>query len=171
MSEQYNELWDEAENNDDQGSQQQPSGGQLRDFAERTQAKNKELTDEVNKLRGQIRRSELSGALTEAGYDPAVIGLVPDSVTDKDGMNSWLEANGSFLNKTATPAQEPAEEEAATPETTLTDEERAAIDATSGAPTGVPPSASVSDLDRLNQAKSRDEYWQIMNEIQRNPQG
>lgn len=169
MSEQYNELWDDTEQETNQ-TEQQPSGGQLRDFAERTQAKNRELVDEVNKLRGQIRRSELSGALTEAGYDPAVIGLVPDSVTDKDGMNSWLEANGAFLNKAGTPAaQEPAEEEAATPETTITDEERAAIDATSGAPAGVPPSASVSDLDRLNQAKSRDEYWQIMHEIQRNP--
>jgi len=168
MSDNTVDLWDDTEQ--ETNPNPQPSGGQLREFAERTKAKNEELASENATLRTKIRNFELSGVLREAGYDPAAIALVPDSVTDKDGVNSWLEANGSLLNKTATQEVEQQEEPPA-PETTLSEQDQANLAATTGAPQGAPPSVSQTDLDRLSQAGSRDEYWQIMHQIQQGQPG
>jgi len=76
------------------------SGGELRRQLEEALAKNKELTTEVGKLRGQVTTTTLKTVLEGKGYNPALSKFIAkDGVdpSDEKAVDTWLEENSSLF--------------------------------------------------------------------------
>lgn len=86
-----------------------PSG--LRAKLEAEIAKNRELSDKHNKLVESNRQTVVAATLTELKVPKEALGLLPDSITDAEGVKQWVESHKAVLKFEGEVVEPPVEEE------------------------------------------------------------
>lgn len=85
---------------------EKPKG--LRAQLEKELAEKKELKEELDALRGEVRKNTLSSLLTAKGINTKVIKFIDDDVTDEETLNAWLADNADLFGSSETTEVEDA---------------------------------------------------------------
>jgi uncharacterized protein YdiU (UPF0061 family) len=87
--------WDDDDTDQNDSDLVKQLRKQLNDYKKR----NVDLDTELSTLRPQVRKSSLSGVLSEIGVNTKIAALMPDSVEPtKEAVAKWLEDYGDLFN-------------------------------------------------------------------------
>jgi hypothetical protein len=86
------EYEDDNYENEDESK---PKG--LRAQLETSLAEKKQLKEELEALRGEVRKSTIASLLAAKGINSKVMKFIDDSVTDEETLNAWIDDNADLF--------------------------------------------------------------------------
>lgn len=161
-----NTNWDsdDDEDPDDDATQQgqdDKSAKGLRSHARKVDRENQELKTKLAEFETAARKERVAKAVTAQGFDPAVAGLVPESVASDDAaLKKWLTDNEKLLVKAK--QEEKQEEKVQTEEVELGEESDAWDRMSKVSASALPASKQADTASAIKNAKTRDELNEVL---------
>lgn len=94
--------WEDDYNDDDRGGDNPIKA--LRKIEREQKAQIKELTEQLEAMRGQVRERSVKEVLASKGLNEKIAKFIPKDMTSPEDIQSWVDENGDVFGATPAPA-------------------------------------------------------------------